>query len=202
MSHAVEDLHTLVEKAAAANAGRPVVLLGHSMGGAVALRLAARRPELPSAVIMLDGAFLPAEETARAMGEIAAGLRSPAYERVLQDVIGRMFMATDDAARRATIAAAMTRTAPQTVVCAFEAMLGYDAAPDLGRCAVPALYVGSAEPVADMARIRAINPAVMRAQTAGAGHFHQLEAPEQVHAMIERFLSVSGVAAAAASRQA
>jgi alpha-beta hydrolase superfamily lysophospholipase len=37
MSNAVEDLHTLVERVAAAQPGRPVVLLGHSMGGAVAL---------------------------------------------------------------------------------------------------------------------------------------------------------------------
>jgi len=27
--------------------------------------------------------------------------------------------------------------------------------------------------------------------TVGAGHFHQLEVPEQVNAMIERFLAVS-----------
>jgi alpha-beta hydrolase superfamily lysophospholipase len=37
MSNAVEDLHSLVERAAAAHPGLPVVLLGHSMGGAVAL---------------------------------------------------------------------------------------------------------------------------------------------------------------------
>jgi alpha-beta hydrolase superfamily lysophospholipase len=37
MRNAVEDLHTLVERAAASHPGRPVVLLGHSMGGAVAL---------------------------------------------------------------------------------------------------------------------------------------------------------------------
>jgi acylglycerol lipase len=37
MSNAVEDLHTLVEKAHAAQPDRPLVLLGHSMGGAVAL---------------------------------------------------------------------------------------------------------------------------------------------------------------------
>jgi acylglycerol lipase len=37
MDNAVEDLHTLVERARGAHPGRPLVLLGHSMGGCVAL---------------------------------------------------------------------------------------------------------------------------------------------------------------------
>jgi acylglycerol lipase len=37
MTNAVEDLHTLVERAQGAHPGHPLVLLGHSMGGCVAL---------------------------------------------------------------------------------------------------------------------------------------------------------------------
>ena len=36
-------------------------------------------------------------------------------------------------------------------------------------------------------------PNVMVAQTVGSGHFIQLEVPDQVNAMIERFLAVSAV---------
>ena len=36
-------------------------------------------------------------------------------------------------------------------------------------------------------------PNVMVAQTIGAGHFIQLEVPDQVNAMIERFLAVTAV---------
>lgn len=43
----------------------------------------------------------------------------------------------------------------------------------------------------DMPRLRAVCPHVVTGQTVGAGHFHQLEVPEQVNAMIERFLAVS-----------
>jgi len=32
----------------------------------------------------------------------------------------------------------------------------------------------------------------MVAQTVGSGHYHQLEVPTQVNAMIERFIALSG----------
>ena len=43
-------------------------------------------------------------------------------------------------------------------------------------------------PINDAAALRALNPVLRTGQTVGAGHFNQLEVPEQVNAMIERFL--------------
>jgi pimeloyl-ACP methyl ester carboxylesterase len=40
-------------------------------------------------------------------------------------------------------------------------------------------------------RLREIKPDLEVGITVGAGHFHQLEVPEQVNAMIERFLALS-----------
>ena len=40
-----------------------------------------------------------------------------------------------------------------------------------------------------------IKPDLHLATTVGAGHFHQLEVPDQVNAMIERFLEVTFPAA-------
>src|SRR4051812_24362180 len=56
MRHAVEDLHTLVERAARAYPGRPLVLLGHSMGGAVALAYTAAHEDALDALV-LSGAL-------------------------------------------------------------------------------------------------------------------------------------------------
>jgi pimeloyl-ACP methyl ester carboxylesterase len=58
---------------------------------------------------------------------------------------------------------------------------------------VPFLYIAAGNVLPDLARLRELCPQVMTAQTAGAGHFNQLEVPDQVNAMIERFLRVSGV---------
>src|SRR4051794_35631845 len=52
MRNAVEDLHTLVERAQAAYAGRPLVLLGHSMGGAVAIAYTSEHEDALDALVL------------------------------------------------------------------------------------------------------------------------------------------------------
>jgi acylglycerol lipase len=52
MASAVEDLHTLVEKAKGAQPQRPLVLLGHSMGGAVALSYTIEHEDALNALVL------------------------------------------------------------------------------------------------------------------------------------------------------
>ncbi|MDP9236419.1 MAG: alpha/beta hydrolase [Chloroflexota bacterium] len=170
---------------------KPVVV-GHSMGGAVALSLAVRHPELPAAIVMLDGALVwPATMTARP-DPTSAALHSDACEQTLANIFTGMFLASDVVRKEQVIAGA--RSFPRHVAASeWDAMAAYDSAGDAAKCRVPALYVGAAAPIADMRRLRELMPHVALAQTAGAGHFHQLEVPDQVNAMIERFMLISGV---------
>ena len=57
-------------------------------------------------------------------------------------------------------------------------------------CTVPTLCFAGAGDDPDALRLRAIKPDLEVGITVGAGHFHQLEVPEQVNAMIERFLAI------------
>jgi acylglycerol lipase len=52
MGNAVEDLHTLVERAGGAHPGRPLVLLGHSMGGCVALAYTEEHEDALDALVL------------------------------------------------------------------------------------------------------------------------------------------------------
>ena len=52
--------------------------------------------------------------------------------------------------------------------------------------------IGSAVPTDSFSFLLEANPAITIGQR-GAGHFHQLEVPEQVNPMIERFLSVTSI---------
>jgi alpha-beta hydrolase superfamily lysophospholipase len=74
MSHAVEDLHTLVERAAAAQPDRPVVLLGHSMGGAVALSYTIEHEDALDALVL--SAPLAALEAASPVQRVAGRVLS------------------------------------------------------------------------------------------------------------------------------
>ena len=58
---------------------------------------------------------------------------------------------------------------------------------------VPALYIAADEPSprCDMVRLRELLPQLQLGQTVGSGHFCQLEVPEQVQPMIERFLAIA-----------
>jgi hypothetical protein len=57
---------------------RPVIV-GHSLGGLLALALAARHPELPAGVVALDSPLLPPPERLELMRRLFARLRGPAY---------------------------------------------------------------------------------------------------------------------------
>jgi hypothetical protein len=72
------------------------------------------------------------------------------------------------------------------------AMAAFDSVAALRECHVPVLTIGSAVPTNNSAFLLEANSAMTIGQTVGAGHFNQLEVPEQVNLMIERFLSVGG----------
>ncbi len=168
---------------------RPIVV-GHSMGGIIAFDLAARWPALPGAIVMLDSAVVLPEAALAAVPAMVERLRGPDYAAELTRVVETVFfLPTDDAARKARVLATMT-AAPQHVMAAAYAGLGqYDAAV-AGRVSAPSLYIAADEPSprSDMARLRALLPGMLYGQTVGSGHFCQLEVPEQVDAMIDRFL--------------
>jgi pimeloyl-ACP methyl ester carboxylesterase len=69
----------------------------------------------------------------------------------------------------------------------------FDGAGALAQATVPVLSIGSAVPSNASADLRRLCPAITVGQTVGSGHFNQLEVPDQVNAMIERFLAVNGL---------
>jgi pimeloyl-ACP methyl ester carboxylesterase len=56
---------------------------------------------------------------------------------------------------------------------------------------VPVLYLDAGTPNADLIRARQIRPEMVVGRTVGSGHFSQLEVPDQVNAMIARFLAIA-----------
>jgi hypothetical protein len=70
-------------------------------------------------------------------------------------------------------------------------LLVWDGEAAAAACRVPALLISSGSPLSDLSRFRELTPQLVTGQTVGAGHFIALFVPEQVNAMIERFLVIS-----------
>jgi pimeloyl-ACP methyl ester carboxylesterase len=168
---------------------RPVVV-GHSMGGVIAFEMAARYPEHVGAVVAVDTPLVPAPELVTRLNGVAEGLRGPEYQHVAQQFVQGMFVPADDQERKARIVAGMAAAPQHVMVSAMECVIGCDMAASVAGCIAPALLI-NARPRTDPALLTQLCPQIMIGQTVGAGHFNQLEVPDQVNAMIERFMVVS-----------
>lgn len=169
---------------------RPLVV-GHSMGGAVALELAVRYPDLPAAIVILDNTVIPPPDRRARMEELARALAGPDYRDAMRRALeGGFFSRWDDPGRKARIEEAMM-SAPQHVIAgAWDGILQWDGAAAIAGCTVPALYVAGSEVRTELGRMLELCPQLITAQVAGAGHFMQLEVPDQVNAMLDRFFEI------------
>jgi pimeloyl-ACP methyl ester carboxylesterase len=104
--------------------------------------------------------------------------------------VSGMFLPTDKA-RRDAIITDMPVVPPGIAAALILAMGEFDGASALGKVTVPVLSIGSAVPTNTAADLISVCPAITIGQTVGAGHFNQLEVPDQVDAMIERFLAIN-----------
>ena len=166
------------------------VVVGHSMGGLVALALAARGPAAASAVALLDSPLMPPEGIAGLMAQMATTFRGPGYREAAQGLVANsMFLPESDAALKARIVEAMAGAPQHVLASCWDAIGAFDGAAAAAACRVPALFI-DAGGIGDTARFKALCPQLIVEKTVGAGHFHQLEVPGQVNAMLERFLAI------------
>jgi pimeloyl-ACP methyl ester carboxylesterase len=169
---------------------KPVVV-GHSLGGMIAVELAARYPAIPRALVLVDpGPIDPLPESIKFFDVAAEQLAGPGGEDVRRLWVEDMG-ARDEALAR-WIVDHMSAVPLPIATAVIRGINDWNGVGALALCAVPTLLIRAglaASP--DALRLRRIKPDLEVGITVGAGHFHQLEVPEQVNAMIERFLAVS-----------
>jgi pimeloyl-ACP methyl ester carboxylesterase len=171
---------------------RPVVI-GHSLGGMIAIELAARHPSVPSAVVADDpGPINSLPETQRIYEGFALELEGPEGEAVRRAWVEDGVGPTASADQRHWIVERMCSVPLSVAAAAIRGLTAWNGSAALALCTVPLLVLSSATGGDnDPARLLPLKPDLHFGVTVGAGHFHQLEAPEQVTAMIGRFLQVA-----------
>jgi pimeloyl-ACP methyl ester carboxylesterase len=164
---------------------RPVVV-AHSMG-VIGLELCARHPDLASALVMLDAPLFPPPPARQAFEGALAGMRTPAWQAVIRQFADQVaFRPGDTSERKERIVSAMCTLPQHVVVSTWGSYLAYDPTPAAEALRTPLLYVHSAMPD-DVARVQKLLPDARIAEVS-AGHFCQLEAPDEVNRLIERFI--------------
>ena len=169
---------------------RPIAI-GHSFGGSALLHLAATDPGLLGGIVLLDsgvrGLAAKAAELGRTHGSSSSTEDRSEYRRFLSS---RLFGPDDPSDLKEGIIDQLTSVPSHVTEAMRETVLGFDAATAARNCVLPALFILADRPFTDTATLEQLGPNWRVGQVVGAGHFLQLVVPDQVNAMIGRYLEL------------
>ncbi len=168
---------------------RAPVLLGHSMGGVLALVTAARGRIQPRAVINLDGGLPAAEKTLAGQTLIRSWLDESDFRERLAGLLREAFFLPAERDGRCDAIIRTMCSAPEAVLRFLPERIGeLDASRILPKIGCPVLFVGSAAPRFDLAKAKAILPGLNYKQITDAGHFLHVYAEREISRMVRDFL--------------
>jgi pimeloyl-ACP methyl ester carboxylesterase len=186
MATFADDLVWLCDKLALE---RPV-MVGHSMGGNVILELAARYPEVPSSLVMIDSVMFPPQAMLDALqSQFAEALQGPHYLGAYQQALSAMCLPSDKQSSQLISSVQV----PQHVLASAlpNHTTSYDATTAASACRMPVAYIFSIMPFLDLPRFQSLTPQLVIARTLGSGHFSPIEVPDQINSMIARFMMIN-----------
>jgi pimeloyl-ACP methyl ester carboxylesterase len=182
-----EDLRVLLERL---GVERPV-LVGHSLGGGVVLHLAVEHPELVRAVVLLDSGVRRTTARREELQPFYDSLGGADHaERVREFVRERLFEETDGEEVFEAVASVMSQVPARVFLSMGAGVVSYDSWQVALRCRVPALLILGARPFVDLGALGELPPVWQYGWAVGAGHFLQMVVPDQVNAMLDRFLAL------------
>ena len=166
------------------------VIIGHSMGGMVAVELAAKHPMLPAAIVLISSGVLFPKAALEDEENVLRGLRSATWRTAIQALIDQICLPSDRF--KSHVQDTFFAVPQEQWVAHFEAMFAWDkvARERVSACKLPVLYIqDSGGCYSDLPLFSSLCAQLVIGKTVGSGHFPTLEVPEQVNSMIEHFIN-------------
>lgn len=164
------------------------VIIGHSLGGNVALELARRHHGVPGAIVAIDAAIAIPPEALGSLDAAMKGIFAADDPGIWENVCAQYMGPACPPDVKARILADFMASPKQFIREEWEQTLSWDAAGALRACTMPLLCVDIMVPFKASIVLDAC-PHAQIEKLSDIGHYVTLEAPEQLNAVLDRFLA-------------
>ena len=166
------------------------VLVGHSMGGAVAITYATLHPERIAGLLLVDTAGDPKQFSEDQIQGYMNALESDAYATAIEDYWNQILIGSDPKVRE-TVMQDLRQTRKDTVVALFRELVRYDPLPAMGR--YPGLKLIVFTPGNNTSySLHNRLPWVPQVVVTGTGHWLHMDKPREFNRILDHFLETVG----------
>ncbi len=172
-------------------------LVGQSMGGQVIIAAAARHPELVGAIASLDSpSNIPGWHQRHHGPYQHLMTKDGPFRETLIAFLSAAYLPTDNPTRLGGMAERLAEVPDHVITNSWQGKENYDPTPTLRRVRCPYLYIDCGQPDLELDLLRDLCPQVVVGKTVGAGHKALQDVPDQINAMLNRFIQhADGIAA-------
>lgn len=165
-----------------------VILVGHSMGGAVATAVADKHPEQVAGLMLVDAGGDSTQIPEERIQGLLGALASEAYTAVIRDYWDEILVGATEATRQQVLQG-VEATPKAVVLSIFQSLVRYNPIPALRNYPGKKLHIYTPHADAPFS-LRNLLPNLPSVYLEGVSHWLQLDKPEAFQKVLDDFLSV------------
>ncbi len=168
------------------------IVCGHSFGGRLAVEVAAAYPPRIAGIALLDPVILfPEPVRQQAVTGLVPALATENWLTALERYFSRLFSPYDPPELKSQVLRELGQVVPDLAAPIMQEGMATDGSESLARVRCPLLLVSAAQSPVDIERLRSLQPEALIGRVVGSGHWLTLAVPDQVNAMLDRYLDLA-----------